>query len=63
MRHGTPNARNNEMSPLALAWGSNERIPKFDSSWLDFQTALKIGGLLNRNLLFSNPVVSDKGGC
>jgi hypothetical protein len=35
MRHGTPNARNNEMSPLALAWGSNERIPKFDSSWLE----------------------------
>ncbi|KAJ7876271.1 hypothetical protein B0H13DRAFT_1893757 [Mycena leptocephala] len=33
----------------------NELIPKFDSSWLDLQTALKIGGLLNRNFLFSNP--------
>jgi hypothetical protein len=41
----------------------NELIPKFDSSWLDLQTALKIGGLLNRNFLFSNPVVSNKGGC
>jgi hypothetical protein len=31
----------------------NELIPKFDSSWLDLQTALKIGGLLNRNFLFT----------
>jgi hypothetical protein len=47
------------MPPLALAWGSNEHIP--DSSWLDFQTALKIGGLLNRNLLFNNRLFLTRG--